>query len=303
MRRFPRAFEVSLYTAALLPTVLVSCSVADPPAKKVIEVDSWVQVTRDSDGEPQAMQTAIVRYETPGGDGATVDLIAAVHVGQRAYYENLNRRFTEYDNLLYELVAPKGTKVRRDSKGSSRHPVGALQNGMKGMLGLEHQLRWIDYTKENFVHADMSPKQFSERMAERGESFTSMFFRLMGRSIAEQSKQQAQGKSSDFNLFAALFSKHRDVRLRQVMAEQLTGLESLMTSFGGSDGSTIITERNKEALKVLGQQLAAGHKKLAIFYGAGHMDDMDQRLRKDFGLRPVSIQWVDAWDLRIPQDD
>ena len=43
--------------------------------------------------------------------------------------------------------------------------------------------------------------------------------------------------------------------------------------------------------------MAAGKKKLGIFYGAGHLNDMDERLRKDFRLEPVSITWLTAWNL------
>jgi hypothetical protein len=74
-------------------------------------------------------------------------------------------------------------------------------------------------------------------------------------------------------------------------------MESLLTSFGGEEGSVLITERNKIALEVLKQQLSAGRKKLAIFYGAGHLADMDKRLREDFGMRPIEITWLTAWDL------
>ena len=38
-----------------------------------------------------------------------------------------------------------------------------LQNGMKDMLELEHQLQHIDYHKDNFVHADMSPRPSRNR--------------------------------------------------------------------------------------------------------------------------------------------
>jgi hypothetical protein len=51
-------------------------------------------------------------------------------------------------------------------------------------------------------------------------------------------------------------------------------------------------------LEVLQQQLAKGNKKVGIFYGAGHLNDMDKRLRKDFGLQPKSISWLTAWDLK-----
>jgi len=52
------------------------------------------------------------------------------------------------------------------------------------------------------------------------------------------------------------------------MAKQFESMESMMVSFSGPDGSTLITERNKRALEVLRQQQAAGKRKLAIFYGA-----------------------------------
>ena len=54
------------------------------------------------------------------------------------------------------------------------------------MLGLEHQLDCIDYTKKNFVHADMSPEEFNKSMTERGESFMQMFLKMMGQSMAQQ---------------------------------------------------------------------------------------------------------------------
>ena len=102
----------------------------------------------------------------------------------------------------------------------------------------------------------------------------------------------------DFELFAAIFSNDRARKLKIVLATQLAGSESLFSSFGGKQGSTLITERNKVALRELRQQLAAGKKKVAIFYGAGHLADMDQRLQADFAMRPVSTVWLTAWDLK-----
>jgi hypothetical protein len=262
----------------------------------------WVRLLKDDQGEATAMQTAIVRY-TPAenGDGMPkgvyVDLVGAVHVGDRAYYDRLNRLFTEYEALLYELVAPEGTVVERGRGTSSAHPVGALQNGLKQMLDLEHQLEQIDYTRPNFVHADMSPDQMSKTMESRGESFLQMYFRLVGQAIAQQSRSTAEGQSLDFDLFSALFASDRARQLKVILAGQLAEVESLLVGFGGEQGSTLIEERNKVALDVLRREMAAGKKKLAVFYGAGHLADMDSRLREMFGLVPTEIVWVTAWDL------
>jgi hypothetical protein len=48
---------------------------------------------------------------------------------------------------------------------------------------------------------------------------------------------------------------------------------------------------------VLKAQLAGGKKHIGIFYGAGHLSDMDKRLREDFQLQPETITWLTAWNL------
>jgi hypothetical protein len=227
-----------------------------------------------------------------------VDLIGAVHVGDVDYYQTLNRHFEQYDALLYELVAPEGTAVpAKGEAASSRHPVGALQNLIKDVLELEHQLVHIDYRKKNFVHADMSPAELAKAMSDRGESFSQMLFRMIGQSMAQQSKLQAQGDTTDLDLLAALFARDRPLRLKRIMADQFEEMESLLAGVGGPDGSTLIEGRNEVALRVLRAQIAEGKKKLAVFYGAGHLADMDRRLREDFELQPVRVRWLTAWDL------
>jgi hypothetical protein len=267
--------------------------------------EQWIRVLHGDDGRPTAMQTAIVRYRAKGvnGNDEYVDLVGAIHVGDMAYYENLNKEFEQYDSLLYELVAEQGTVIPRDAEVRSTHPVGAIQNGMKDLLGLSHQLQGVDYTKENFVHADMSPDEFSKAMKDRGESFLELFFRMMGQAMAQQSKLQAEGKgTSDFAMLFALFAPDRDLRLKQIMADQFQDMESILTGLDGPDGTTLISGRNEVALKVLKSEMDAGKKKLGVFYGAGHLADMDKRLRADFGLEPVEVRWLTAWDM-TPKDE
>jgi hypothetical protein len=49
--------------------------------------------------------------------------------------------------------------------------------------------------------------------------------------------------------------------------------------------------------------LAAGKRKIAIFYGAGHLPDFRERLENEFGYRPVKTTWVDAWSLVRKSED
>ncbi len=276
---------------------------AEPAAEKGAGADAtnrYLRIERDADDNPLALQTAIVRFESksPERQGVAVDLIGAVHVGERMYYEALNDAFEKYDVVLYELVAPAGTRVPKGGK-SSNHPLGMLQNGLKNLLGLEHQLEHVDYQKDNLVHADMSPDDFAKSMTDRGESFWTMFFRMMGEGIARQAKYESQGKSFDAELLVALLNKDQAWRLKRVMAEQFEDLEGSINALSGPEGSTIITERNKKALEGLAAQLAGGKKRIAIFYGAAHLPDMAQRLAKD-GFKPTGERWLTAWNLAEP---
>lgn len=286
-------------------------AVAEAPTavkKQVDEVqygENWVRLRRDKKDNPVALEVAIVRYVLPkdsqlAAAQATeyVDLIGAIHVGDRAYYRELDRRFRGYDALLYELVAPEGTVVERGRGTSNAHPLGAMQNGMKTMLELEHQLERVDYTRPNFVHADLTPEEFMQSMKDKDEGFMKMLFRMMGQGIAMQSEQAAQGESTDVDILAALFAEDRARQLKIALAKQFDSMESLLAGFGGPEGSTLITERNKRALQVLRQQQAAGKRKLGIFYGAGHLAEMHERLVEDFGLVPIGQVWLEAWNLR-----
>jgi hypothetical protein len=280
----------------------VAAASAAADAKEPILGQDWVRIQYDPKGDVLGMQTAIVRYGQAGAGGAggsspvQVDLIGAVHIADAMYYKQLNKRFREYDALLYELVAPEGTIVQRGRGTSSGHPIGAMQNMAKDVLELDHQLEDIDYTRPNFVHADMSPDDFSKAMKDRNDSFLQMYFRLIGQAMAQQGELQKNGPS-DLDLITALFANDRPRRLKIILGKQLSEMESLMVSFGGEDGSAIITDRNKKALEVLKKEIATGKKRIGIFYGAGHLGDMDAKLRKDFGLEPQSITWLTAWDL------
>lgn len=272
-------------------------AVAGDADVKASEGPKYIRVRRGDDKQPLAMETAVIHFAS-GDDrsGIQVDLVGAVHVGDKAYYDELNKLFESYDVVLYELVAPEGTRVPKEGrKGPSGHPVGALQDGMSSILALQHQLDSIDYTKENFVHADLSPEEFTKTMEKRGESFMQMFLRLMGQGMAQQAG--AGGSGGDLGLLMALFSKDRALALKIAMAEQFENLEGQMAVFDGPEGSTIITERNKRAFEVLQKELDAGKKKIAVFYGAGHLPDMERRLTGDFKLKRTGEKWLVAWSL------
>jgi len=261
------------------------------------EKPRFLRLVRDGSKKPVALETAIVTYvpADPAKGDVAVELVGAVHVGDKAYYDSLNKEFEQYDSLLYELVAPENARVPKDRKGNPGSAVGTLQVGMKEILELEFQLDRIDYAKANFVHADMSPEEFAKSMEQRGESFAKMFFKMMGYGFAQQGK--AAEKSPEIEMLMALFAKNRAHKMKVAMAEQFDNMEGQLDILDGPEGSTILTERNRKALEVLDRELKVGKKKLGVFYGAAHLPDMEKRLLSDFGMKRSAERWVTAWSL------
>ena len=70
-----------------------------------------------------------------------------------------------------------------------------------------------------------------------------------------------------------------------------------MWIIAGDEGSAIITDRNAIALKRLREQIDAGKKKIAIFYGAAHLKEFAQSLQKEFQMEKINTDWIVAWDL------
>lgn len=280
----------------------------------------YVRIRRNERRSAVALETSIIRFaDSKKYPGKTVDLIGAIHLGEADYYSALNGRFAEYNALLFEAVMPREA-VRRGFRpgggsGAGRRlsdeqdwteakvgltAISTLQLGMKDALGLEFQLAGIDYTAANFVHADMTQEEFEASMARRGESFSKLLIREMGKAALQQQKVNPLAQQLD--LMFSLLASDRVYGVRRIAAVELTKANE-GEAFAGPDGtSTIITERNKKALEILKQQLNRGSTKIGIFYGAGHFPDMEQRLIDEFGFRRQGEEWVTAWHLRDPDE-
>lgn len=303
-------FRIALaLTAYLIPTqfLFAQTDVATPPATEepvaapepadALDSTLYLRIKKSDQGKLQALQTAIVRYKGQPGtahDGAVVDLVGVVHIGQDTYYQDLNQRLAQYESVLYELVAPDGTRIKPEDLNNRRSMLASMQTGMKDMLNLEYQLEKVDYMAENFRHADMSPEEFVEDLERRGDSVVKMVARMMGAGLASQ----ASGTSGDAGMLFALFSDDRSKMMKQAMAKQLVDIDLVTAGMNDANGdNTLIKGRNVKAFSILKDELAAGKDEIAVFYGAGHLPDMAERLESDFGMKPVKTIWLDAWDL------
>lgn len=275
------------------------------PKKK--EPPRYVRLVHE-DGEPSAMQTAIARFVPASGDGdLVVDLIGVVHFGDAAYYRSLNRRFQRYDALLYELIAPATRNVPPRGGGRSDNPFAILQKMGQAMFGLESQLAHIDYTKKNFVHADLSPSQMLQAMRARGEDGVTVALGVVADLMRQYNleelrrksgKTQARRLAAEIDPFAELMRPGSTTRLKRAFAEELVRRTSPDGGLGRTLSTILVDDRNKAAMRVFQKELAKGKKRIGIFFGAAHMPDFERRLVVDFGMKKAGVEWRTAWDLR-----
>lgn len=269
---------------------------AGQKAAKASASEPFLRISRTQNNKPKALETAVVRYEGKPGtkyEGRSVDLVGVVHIGQKEYYQEIDRRLAKYDVVLYELVAPDGTRIRPEDLKNRGSLIASMQSGMKDMLNLEYQLEHIDYMANNFRHADMSPEEFMKDMRSRGDEVWKMAARMMGAGLA------SQPGGGDVGLLMALMSDNRSMLLKQSMAKQLLDVDTAVAGLDDASGeNTLIKGRNRKAFEILREELDAGKKSIAVFYGAGHLDDMAKRLENEFDMQSTSTQWLEAWDLQ-----
>ena len=89
-----------------LATLALPIAYAQEPAEQkadpaVVEAPATDFIRIDEDDKAARLQTAVTRYEK---EGVTVDLIGAVHIADKKYYEDLNKSFDNYDSLETRAV-------------------------------------------------------------------------------------------------------------------------------------------------------------------------------------------------------
>jgi hypothetical protein len=292
-RRLPNAFSL------LVPLLLVAnvpAFAADAKAGAAQEPQKFLRFVEEGrDGG--RLETAIATYQN--AQGQKVHLVAAVHIADTGYFAALNKLFDGYDALLYEMVKPKdmGAPERVEANGIS--VVHIIQKGLKTFLDLDYQLDGIDYTKKNFVHADLTAEEFNRMQDERGESLFGLMMQQMMREMMKGGGGNAQRMQDmdPMQLLAALSSDDGARQLKMILAKQFENMDEMVAALEGPDGSVLLTERNKAAMKVVKEQLAAGKKNMGLFYGAAHMKDLEKRLMDELGFRRTGVEWRVAWDL------
>ncbi len=262
---------------------------AEPAEKK----QEYIRVTED---ESQArLQTSITTLEK---DGKRVDLIGAIHIADAAYYQTLNERFTKYDRVLFEMVG--GEKINQTVEEKAREAEQpAEKNNLSGLrdiytmvatfLQLKGQSESVDYKAKNFVHADLTMKEFQEKQKERNES-------LLGLALKAGANPETQKNIKQPNtakLLQAMLAGNGNM-MKLELIHTLGAGDDQIGMFAGE--TVILTDRNAKCIEVLDQELAKGNNNVAVFYGAAHFSTMEKSLTEK-GWKRTKEEWLTAWDI------
>jgi hypothetical protein len=262
------------------------------------------------DNGPQGGELDTAEVSLVNDSGVQVDLVAAVHIGELGYYQQIQADFAGYDAVLYELIKPRDSAPPdgEPTQEKSSNVITRFQQFLKNTLNLQYQLDVIDYRKPNFVHADLDKETFEQMEADRGESIWTILMAQMANQWSSPPPAAGDGsatpESTDqdaHDLIQFLCRPDGDRRLKMLIAKQMDQVEAATAGLNGPGGSVILTERDKAAMRALEQVMQDGKKKIAIFYGAAHMPDMEQRL-ETMGFRPTGTQWRKAWDMSYRMD-
>lgn len=278
-------------------------TVADAPAKgKHLR---YVTPTEDVAG---GLDIAVTYYMHPDG-GPRIDLVGAVHIGEKTYYRQTQRMLDRASIVLYEGVKPKDSTAADFEKpqAADKNPLRALQGKIATWFGLEFQLDGIDYTRPHFVHADLTAEEFTGRPSgadaasgdedDASDKPQGGAAKLKGQANRLLMLMNMFGPMLDLLMGDATRAGPARNRLKGMFAQTLgsVDVQKQLQSFAPGMSELLLTKRNAVVIKRLQEQREKkGAKSIAVFYGAAHMTGIEDELTR-LGYERVGAEWLRAW--------
>lgn len=127
-RHHTTAWPTILFALALL--VLPSAALARADGAQH-EPEPWIRLVEDDDTTLH-LDIGMRTFEHVSGEGPTITLVGAVHIGARPYYRALQRMLdNDFDLVLYEGVNPEGTGSAHGPELSDRDLVERTRNRIR----------------------------------------------------------------------------------------------------------------------------------------------------------------------------
>lgn len=200
---------------------------------------------------------------------------------------------TAADNLRVQTKAMRvGAKVEGQDEAG-------LQQQLAEALGLEFQLKAINYDRKNFRVSDLSMDEIQERIEKAGGDADMLFGMLDGSSF--------MGKLASLAVNFIKGSPKMAAMMKLVMVQMMGEAEKMLGGEGGPAGNipgmgnmavvmkVILHDRNQVVLADLKKVLETEpqYTNVAAFYGAGHLPELERDLIA-LGAKVKGEQWLTA---------
>jgi hypothetical protein len=173
---------------------------------------------------------------------------------------------------------------------------GNIQSELAEALNLAFQLEAIDYSHPSWRCSDMAIDQLKRELDRRGADFTVLEDTLAGTSFSGRIARILLQAVRLFDRFTdGAVSDTVKVVLIEMLADESL-IEMSMQQFDPALMEVLIDERNQVVIDDLQQVLREqpGAQSIAVFYGAGHMQDLAERLRDQLGYAHEGGRWFKA---------
>ncbi len=273
------------------------------------------------------LQIAARKFLPARQRGPAIWLVGTSHVGEVEYYHAIQKLLDAQTVVLFEGVN-SGAHPRHVGKPelpqseqappTPSHAGGtnqnfSMQDALASSLGLVFQLNAIDYDRTNFLNSDLSILQLQRLMigdsnavpaapGEKGRSnpaldsllqimdgssFLGSIFRMGLQFIGSNPQLQALTKLTFIETLGRLKGDFSTMRgLPPDMKELL---------------KVLIEARNQNVIQDLKTELQVVPRSgsISVFYGTGHMDDMERRVIRDLNYRPAADIWFTAFSVDV----
>lgn len=253
------------------------------------------------------LQTCVRHYRAAEGAGPEIYLVAAMHVGESNYYAALQKHLDAQALVMFEGVGWAEAKQKGLDPGQHRRdaaakqsPTSDLQTQLAAMLGGVFQLDAIDYERTNFVNNDMSASQLKARL--KGKDVDGdQFFGMMGfYAVILKPVMALVGYSPSLRATVKLM-------MMDMLAETGNDVESVTSAVPGMQQvfKVILRDRNDLIFSNLQAELKkkTPPASISLFYGAGHMPELAQRLQREQRYRAVDEQWLTVFSVNPAKEN
>lgn len=253
------------------------------------------------DKDTVALQIAWRKFSPGKGRGPTIWLAGASHLGESNYFARLQKLLDVQSLVLFEGVGAGSKKMRFNPDEET-----SIQHTMATSLGLVFQLSAIDYDRPHYTNSDLTIPQLQALLSGDAGGGTPG----SGTKASQEFQQLLQVMDGSSFLGTLMHvglkfigsSPKLQAMTKVLLVETLGRLEGDVSQMKGVPPeiqrllTVIIQERNKVVIDDLKAQLRGSRppRSIAVFYGAGHMADMEKRLRGELGYRPDGEMWLTA---------